>query len=484
MSQATMDDHRRRHSSAVAVWAASLLLPIFYGCGGGGSGGGKQSTDAEIRDARTDGNTVIDAGPDAGPQNCGNGVIDDDESCDGSQLGGQTCSALGLPDGQLGCNEDCTLDTSGCAQCDDGICSDGETSVTCPQDCGVVSVAAGKVHTCAVLADGSVWCWGARSGHRMGGTGDVRVPVRIPGIDNAVAVAAGWHHTCVRTDADEILCWGANGYGQVGAAPPSHEVFPPVQVAQGRGLTLGPETTCVRATPTELHCWGRVATRKFTADAPFVAHGSGLLAVGGHHICFVMNFALRCWGRNSHGQLGVGDRVWRLSNPGVVNTSVSSLVSVGAGTRHTCMSASVGLDTGMKCWGNNEFGQLGLSPGQDRPRPTFITDIIAQKIDGGERHTCAKESPLPAPLYCWGDNARGQLGNGTVVSGFDFQEVATGDVADFDVGAAHTCAILPDQTMRCWGDNRQGQIGNGSMVAAVAQPTAPWRLGPQEEVTP
>lgn len=472
-----------RRETTPAIHGGALLLGLLLaaGCGGG---------EKPAADAAVDAETAADASgldarpPDATAPGCGNGLREGDEACDGSDLGGRTCADDGLPEGTLACAADCTLDRSGCAVCDDGICSDGETAVTCPQDCGVVDVAAGATHTCAVLADGTVWCWGARNGHHMGGTGDVNVPVMVPGIDTAIAVTAGSHHTCVQTVLNEILCWGANGYGQVGVAPPSHEVFPPVQVATGRQPVAGGDHTCVRASATEAHCWGRVYLEPRTADDPVVLSGGSLLALGGHHTCLVNSSTLACLGWNPHGQLGLGDRTWRGAPENVATDWY--ILTAGAGEDYTCLSYMSGPNRGTHCFGANDYGQLGLPPSDDVLSPVKVSPLVAQMLDGGKRHACAKDSPLPGPLYCWGHNARGQLGTGEVLSAYDFRRALVDEVVDFSVGDEHTCAILSDQTLRCWGDNRSGQIGNGGSEAAVATPVSPWRLGPAEEedVTP
>lgn len=457
---------------------AALTLTLVAACDDPKEPGKDAAVDAQITaDASADAEV-----PDASGPRCGNHLREGAEVCDGTDVGSETCAGAGLPAGTLACHADCTLDYAGCAVCDDGICSDGETAVTCPADCGVVDVAAGATHTCAVLADGTVWCWGARDGHRMGGTGDVDTPVRVPGIDTAVSVTAGRHHTCVRTVLSEILCWGANGYGQVGVSPPSHEVFPPVQVATGREPRAGAYHTCVRASATEAHCWGRVYLEATTADAPVVIQGGSMLALGDHHTCHIENSTVLCLGWNQRGQLGLGDRAWR-PTPEAVDGDWY-ILAVGTGSEHSCISYMTGDLRGTHCFGANDYGQLGIPPGDDQLTPVKVSSLPAQILDGGKRHTCAKDSPLPGSLYCWGHNARGQLGTGEVLSAYEFRRVLLEEVTDFSVGDEHTCAILDDQTLRCWGDNRSGQIGNGVSDSAVATPASPHRLGPAEEVTP
>jgi alpha-tubulin suppressor-like RCC1 family protein len=430
--------------------------------------------------AATDAAPGLDAAvTDAAPQNdaapgCGDGVRLAPEVCDGADLGGQICAALGLPAGTLACRTDCTLDTTACAVCGDGICSDAETAETCVADCGVVDVAAGSTHSCAVLADGSVWCWGARDGHRMGGTGDVNRPVRLTGVPAAVEVAAGRHHSCIRTATNEVYCWGANGYGQVGTDPPGHEVFPPVQVATGTALYVAADQTCVRNSPLQVRCWGLLLKGRRTAANYLAIPGSGVLTVGYNHLCYTVGAAFYCLGRNQNGQLGLGNRVWRET---ATATAVSSAVALGGGERHTCY-ATAGIHPGIKCFGANAYGQSALVPSSDLLRPTNVSSLVPLRIDGGSRHTCAKETALPAPMFCWGNNTRGQLGNGSLTAEYGFTTAEAGDVQDFDVGDEHTCAVLGDGTARCWGSNSRGQIGHGSAAAIVALPVAPLRFGP------
>ena len=463
----------RQRRSTIWLLVAGLALTQGVGCGGGTSSPtGDASTDGEV-DSATD--AAIDATPDAAPDTCGNGTIEGDEICDGAELGSATCSGLGLPAGVLACQSDCTLDTSACAVCDDAICSDGETTESCPEDCGVVDIAAGATHSCAVLADGSVWCWGARDGHRMGGTGDVSEPVMLPDVNTAVAVAAGRHHTCIQTVLDEILCWGANSYGQVGEAQ-SHEVYPPVQIGTGLRVETGTYHTCVRRSPTETECWGRTWVGANSAQNPLLLPGVGHLVLGQHHTCYSTMGHLMCQGRNTNGQLGIGDNLWRESAVQITSTPMAAL---GAGANHTCGSVPTGSQPGLLCWGSNEFGQLGIPPGSDRLEPMWVSVLVPQLLDAGLRHTCAKVSPLAGPMLCWGHNNRGQLGNGTVTTDFEILPVAIPEVSYFDSGEEHVCAILPDQTARCWGDNRNGQIGNGDTQQTVAQPASPTRFGPE-----
>jgi alpha-tubulin suppressor-like RCC1 family protein len=97
----------------------------------------------------------------------------------------------------------------------------------------LIGVAAGLAHTCAVLMDGRVQCWGDNQWGELGDGTFVSstTPVTASGISDAVAVSAGYLHTCARTRSGRVLCWGQNGAGQVGNGDASGTtVATPVEV--------------------------------------------------------------------------------------------------------------------------------------------------------------------------------------------------------------------------------------------------------------
>ncbi len=405
------------------------------------------------------------------PLDCNDDHLDADEVCDGGDLADATCLSLSLPDGPLLCNDRCQFDTAGCAICDDGICSDAETPLSCAADCGVVGVAAGVKHTCAVLRDGSVWCWGARQGHRMGGTGDTALPVRVPGLEGAVEVAAGSSHTCVRQKGGDILCWGANPYGQVGKGQ-THEVFPPVKVGSGERVFARGDQTCALQEGGVVTCWGMLYDRPQSPQKQEIEK-STLVALGGNHLCLASEKRLNCLGRNEYGQLGLGDRRWRSGPAGV---EIAEVAAVAAGRHHTCVLLDKEKEAAVACWGANGWGQLGVSAGSDQLKPNKGLELKASAIDLGAHFSCAIE--VDSGAACWGLNARGQLGDGTTQSRHD-PDVVEGTIGAtlLSTGAEHVCTVLADETMRCWGDNRYGQLGDGRSDDLAAVPIDPVHFG-------
>lgn len=186
------------------------------------------------------------------------------------------------------------------------------------------------------------------------------------------------------------------------------------------------------------------------------------VAVGGRHACArVVGGTLRCFGDNSAGQLGdavgAGDAGETSVPSGVVG--LSAVAEIAAGFAHTCAR----LDDGaVRCWGANDFGQLGDGTTVARATPAILSIRNVSSLSAGGAHTCAVLKDETA--MCWGRNDDGQLGDGStttrlvpvIVSGLS-------GVAELAAGQFHTCARLKDKTVRCWGRNDAGQIGDGSV---------------------
>ncbi len=211
------------------------------------------------------------------------------------------------------------------------------------------------------------------------------------------------------------------------------------------------------------------------------------VAVGDQHACAMGSGAIKCWGRNNRGQLGVGDTSQR-SNPADVIQQDGSLlqhvVSISTGTNNTC---ALFEDTSVRCWGLGGNGQLGVGSTVDSnvasSRAIFEGAV---KIDTGESHSCAlvvaidpddlvnndiEDLDLQPPgwIECWGHNNYGQIGNpdldyGATVGVPDRVHLPDGYVAlDIELGANHSCALLQneddmEESVWCWGRNRFGQI--------------------------
>jgi alpha-tubulin suppressor-like RCC1 family protein len=185
------------------------------------------------------------------------------------------------------------------------------------------------------------------------------------------------------------------------------------------------------------------------------------IAAGGGHTCaLTKSNGLKCWGSNYYGELGDGTRVDRHT---AVPTKglASGLVSVTAGTGHTCVLTKTG---GVKCWGQNTLGQLGDGVGLDRYTPGFVKGLTsgALAVVSNGLHTCAITGV--GGVKCWGDNSAGQLGDGTRTQRLAPVSVKglTKGVIAIAAGTDHTCARTTANLVKCWGRNDHGQLGDGT----------------------
>jgi hypothetical protein len=188
---------------------------------------------------------------------------------------------------------------------------------------------------------------------------------------------------------------------------------------------------------------------------------------GGSHTCMIVGGGhVRCWGNNDFGQLGDGTTTSR-ATPTTV-TGLTGAVQITAGDRHTC---AILADGTARCWGANSVGQLGDGTTTSRPTPTVVTGLTGTvQITVGDDHTCAVLSGGTA--RCWGNNTLGQVGDDTATSRATPTTVSgLAGAVQITAGNSHTCALLADGTARCWGYNFFGQIGDGTFTDRLTPAT-------------
>jgi alpha-tubulin suppressor-like RCC1 family protein len=216
-------------------------------------------------------------------------------------------------------------------------------------------------------------------------------------------------------------------------------------------------------------------------------------ALGDFHSCALLNdFTVKCWGYNDKGQLGrdnttsVGDGV---------GTAMSSLTSINLGTNKTAIKISAGFsnscailnDGSAKCWGDNNFGQLGQdSRNNAGDGGTFSTPMASlSPINLGTNKTAIQVSPgdvlscavlNDGAAKCWGSNYNGQLGQESTTTAGDGAGISMASLPSINLGTdksalrisagtAFACALLTDGTVKCWGNNVYGQLGQDSTAA-------------------
>ncbi len=276
---------------------------------------------------------------------------------------------------------------------------------------GIRGVAVGGHHTCVAFTAGDVGCFGSEGFGRLGaphdggvggapGTMGSALPTLVLDDEAEVAaITAGWAHTCVLLDDGALKCWGLNSAGQLGLGNTNTrgdvagEVgpnMPAVELGGGvSALATTSEPTCALLADDTIKCWGRNSdgalgqgTIEDIGDEPGelggallpVALGTGVtpaqVAVGGFFACVVTTAGeLKCWGNNASGQLGLGDVENRGDAPGEMGDALP-FVDVGGDVRRVELGYAHGcallVDGRLKCWGKNTQGQLGLGDDDDR----------------------------------------------------------------------------------------------------------------------
>jgi alpha-tubulin suppressor-like RCC1 family protein len=337
----------------------------------------------------------------------------------------------------------------------------------------VVQISVGHSHACALIGDGTAWCWGDNAkgelAHPAVAASGIAVTVQNGSntgpLTGIAEIAAGNESTCARMTDATARCWGANDSGQLGNGTTSASQPLPVVVENSAG------------------------TASLTGIADVQTNFQSSCALLTDHTA-------RCWGANLLGQLGNNDLTFtNASLPVVVKRSDGNTlfgiaqISVGDGS-HVCARLTSG---GADCWGTNANGELGIgnttgpqtcfgdgcsvSPvpvrnGLDTADLAGVVDIRA-----GGLQVCA--ALADHTVRCWGHNSNGEIGDGAGSVGSDrtlpvkVQAVGgggvLGNVSTLATGATASCARLVDETAVCWGANIRAQMANGAVAAT--QPT-------------
>jgi len=342
-----------------------------------------------------------------------------------------------------------------------GACGHACTGVSCYGGmCGgrqVTQVSAG-LHACAVVAAGTVFCWGS---NEFGETGSapttqtcgsnsaacIATPTEVAGLQGVVEVRAGTYSTCAREGDGGVWCWGRNQEGQLGHAP---------SFAAG-------DQMCGSA-------WCNFAPQqvpKLSAKA---------IDVGALFACAIdTTGTLRCWGDDTYGELGSELDAGLTPTPTIVSLPGTASVSAGLDP-HACAVFQQGQ---VACWGENHLGSLGHDPAMDlscgptavpcQPTPFTALGVAgASAVRAGNGVTCALLDG--GAVSCWGDDGLGQFGDGVDGGAGGFRPVrAAAGLTFVELDERYDFALAREATgnVWAWGSSSRGALGDDKITGVV-----------------
>lgn len=340
---------------------------------------------------------------------------------------------------------------------------------TCDIDCAagacvtVKQLSTSLTHTCALLSDGTIRCWGDNSYGVLGATPaeDGQV-VKVASVSTAVAVGTSIYASCAALGDGSVVCWGnnlANQLGQDAATLPGSLTpvpVPGISTAINVAMSGDASSACATLSDHTLVCWGGnvvpPAPISGVSNVTKVALGEGFACAR------QVNNKVFCWGNNNLGQCGTGATTPQtISTPTEVNVGAGAY-DIVAGRSHACVSTP---STAVICWGDDLQGQLG--PGATTPGPYFVPNVHVSIIGRGRYHTCGREAN--GDVTCWG-TVQGKFGP-TIQPGVAGPILLAGG-NDFD------CALTAPTVVTCWGNNFYGTLGQGDTIAYSTPVPVKW----------
>lgn len=339
--------------------------------------------------------------------------------------------------------------------------------------------------SCALKLDGSLWCWGENLFGQTGSPaiGDVSVPTRIESPNRWLSVVHRGTSVCARAVDGQVFCWGQNNRGQLGQRMSGEaQSFEPIapdatwaKVVPGREATVGLQTDG------SLWCWGICGGRLTDLPASIDQEQRWLdvtTSKFGFEFCAIASdHSLWCWSSpadtdaSAHAPSRVGsDNDWKSVSLGLSRKWPSAI-----GLSSMC---GLRLDDSLWCWGSNSFGEAGVGHAEPVHEPAEVSAGAGWASVGvGTSHACGVR--LDGTLWCWGANDRHQLGDGgTEGRLLPAQVGVASDWSRVVAELSDTCALRKDGSLWCWGAN-EGPLG----FSSSASQAVPARVGEETWLT-
>lgn len=439
---------------------------------------------------------------------CGDSIVNLDEECDeglendDSSACTAACKFNVCGDGKL---------LTGTEVCDDGNVEDGDCcSSTCTpveiSNGAVKDVALGRDHACAIIEGAEktcARCWGRNREAQLGlghedAVGDDELPNEASPLgfgETPIKMAPGFFHSCALLADGSIRCWGSGAFGQLGHGSTESYFTPagggPVSVGgPAIDVAAGDGYSCAVLQGGDVRCWGDgqygslgygntnnigdneppsiVAPVNLGGPAKQIDTG-----IGARHTCAVLeNGDVVCWGEGEDGKLGYGTTTNIGDNE---SPSAAGPVSLGGpatqvalSVRHTC---ALLVNGDVRCWGYNEYGNLGYGHtdniGDDElPSSAGPVDLggPAIQITAGTYANCALLAN--GDVTCWGVGLIGYyppdfVGDDELPSSMGPVDLG-GPATQIAAGDGFYCALMESGELRCWGFGAHGKLGQGN----------------------
>ena len=438
----------------------------------------------------------------------------------------------------------CALMTTGGVKCwgmnKEGQLGDGSTAFRFrPVDVyglssGVSAIALGDKHSCALMTTGDVKCWGKNNKGQLGDNvtnpQKQTKPVPVEGLSGVSAIVLGNSHSCALMTTGGVKCWGDNYNGQLGDGSKTKRHHPVDVDGLSSGvsaITLGHGHSCALMTTGGVKCWGynhhgqlgngNTKNQSHPVDVDGLSSGVTAIALGSYHSCALMTTGVvKCWGWNSHGQLLGDDSTTEILRPLDISDLSNGVSTIALGWAHTCALMTT---DGVKCWGQNESGQLGDGTTTKRHVPVDVqfgdsdndtvddskdncltlknpdqkdTDndgsgdvceaaaekkakedaAVAAKALEAKKEAEAKLKKVKADLAVERKNKNKALTKlketeTKLAAALKAQKIA---VKDIQLGYDHSCLLTTTGNVKCWGSNKYGQLGDGTTTQSRNKP--------------
>jgi alpha-tubulin suppressor-like RCC1 family protein len=306
------------------------------------------------------------------------------------------------------------------------------------------AIASGDSHSCALLANGTVECWGDNTVGELGvDTTDTfasSVPVVVPGLANVIAIDVGGTISCALITGGTVECWGYNGDDELGSTSTA---------------------SCNGVDP----CSSTPVAIPGLSGVQAIAVGNASAVLADHACALLSSGTVKCWGYNGNGEVGNGT----ISTSGGIATpvTVSGITTATAIQAHQYGACALLTGGSVKCWGSGTNGELGNGSTNASPTPVSVSNLTdAQSLSVGSSAETVCAVRTNGNAVCWGFNGNAQLGNGapssTLLSSTPVPVSLLTNVAQIAGSTYHMCAVLTTGEVWCWGDNGDDELANSS----------------------